>query len=127
MKLIPKWCEAIDSGDLELKVHILEQFLRLVCVVKQHMRRFLEQIMKMLEHLWVPSCSKKLLLSMLRLIAALAGRQPVFWGQNLLSEMLHFDQLVSTTCSRCPCEQQWCCTLPLVTPILLKGMVSDAS
>ncbi|CAD7701599.1 unnamed protein product [Ostreobium quekettii] len=72
-KLIPKWCKAIDSGDTELKVYILEQFIRLVKVVKQHMRRFLEQIMNVVEGLWVPSCSKKLLLSMLKLITELAG------------------------------------------------------
>ncbi|GMH33501.1 hypothetical protein BSKO_01335 [Bryopsis sp. KO-2023] len=71
--LIPNWCDAIYNGDTELRVHILEQFIHIVGVVKQHMRRFLDRIMLMLEHLWIPTCNKKTLLKVLRLIGELAG------------------------------------------------------
>lgn len=71
--MIPHWCESIYSGDEELKIYILEHFIRLVHVVKQHMQCFTENIMKLLRDIWTPKCSKIVLLHILKLIGELAS------------------------------------------------------
>lgn len=73
LQLIPNWCNAIYSGDVDLRVYILEQFIHIVGVAKQHMRKFLDRIMQMLLHLWSDDCPKKTLISVLRLVGELAG------------------------------------------------------
>eukprot|EP00210_Caulerpa_lentillifera_P007080 g6773.t1 len=60
-KLIPDWCDAVYSGDEEMKCQILEQFIKLITVIDQPIRHYLRTIMKLIKDLWTVNCSKRTL------------------------------------------------------------------
>lgn len=72
-QLIPSLCKATYSGDVELKVYILDQLVHIVGVARHHMQMFLDPIMQMLKDLWHDGCEERTLMSILQLIGELAG------------------------------------------------------
>lgn len=71
--LVPNWCDAVYSGDEDIKHHILREFIRLVTIYKQYIRLFLKHLMKLIRDLWTVNCTKETLLNLMQLLKEVAS------------------------------------------------------